>query len=280
MNRRVALVTGCAGRHGIGAATARSLAAAGIAVVVTDLQGSGKAGTAGPDADWQGLASLVSEIAGQGGSASALHGDVTSEADTGRMVQETLALHERLDILVNNAGSPLGADRADIEEVPLDAWEKVMAINLRGTFLMSRAAVAPMRRARWGRIINIASTAGLFGGARSTAYAASKAGIMGFSRALAMDVSAWNITVNCVCPGLTLTDRSLSGLRKLGYADDIEKGMAERSRTVPLGRYGTPEEVGATVAYLASDAAAYMTGQSLVLDGGKGSSQPPRAGGS
>ena len=146
---RVALITGCGKEVGIGASTARLLAASGVKVVVSDVAEAGVANlhNAANDVDqsWGGLASLVAEIVAAGGVAAKTTGDITSEADAARMVQETLDLHGRLDILVNNAGAPQGADRAEIEDVTLEAFEKIMSINVRGTFLMCRAGVVPMR---------------------------------------------------------------------------------------------------------------------------------------
>lgn len=148
MTKRVALVTGCGKASGIGCAVARALSAAGASVVVTDIAASGVANESDGETDitgkaWRGLESLVEELQGQGREAALAVGDVNSEADAKRMVQETLDRHGRLDILVNNAGAPHGADRNDIESVPIEAWDQVMGINARGTFLMTRAAIAP-----------------------------------------------------------------------------------------------------------------------------------------
>src|SRR5690606_2936169 len=119
--------------------------------------------------------------------------------------------------------------------------------------------------------------AGIHGLATMTAYAASKAAILGFTRALAMDVAPWNITVNGVCPGSTLTSRAIRTARRHRLGDDVAERRAQRARAIPLGRHGTAEEVAATIAFLASDGAGYMTGQSILLDGGKGSAPQPRA---
>lgn len=277
--QRVALITGCGKENGIGAATARLMAGSGVAVVVTDVAMTGAA-NAGEDssehaAGWRGLESLVAEIVDQGGEAVAAQGDVTREDDTARMVAEAVDRFGRLDILVNNAGAPHGPDRTDIENVPADAWDRVMAINVRGGFLMSRAAVPHMRRNRWGRIIGVSSAAGVHGLRNMTAYAASKAAILGFTRALAMDVAPWGITANAVCPGSTLTSRALSTARRQGYAS-AEEGLAARAKSIPLGRHGTPEEVAGTIAFLASDVAGYITGQHILIDGGKGTIPQPQ----
>ena len=150
---------------------------------------------------WSGLETLVAEIEAAGGTATAALGDIGDEADAQAMVDVALERHGRLDILVNNAAAPQGLDRNVIDDVPVDAFDEVIRINLRGTWLMCRAAVPAMRRGRWGRIINIASMAGAVGAPCSTPYSASKAGIIGLTRALAMDVAAWGITVNSISPG-------------------------------------------------------------------------------
>lgn len=268
--RRVALVTGCGKSLGIGSATARALARAGHRVVVSDLEPRGVANDndvelpgAGP---WHGLASLVAAIEAAGGDAWSVLGDVSVEADANRMVAEVLARYGRLDILVNNAGAPHGDDRADIEKLSLAAWERVMGINLRGVFLMSRAAVGPMRRQGWGRIVNIASGIVHSPPASRTAYTASKAAVIGFTRALAMDVVEQGITVNAVAPGSVRTARAVSSTRKAGYTD-IAAGLRERAKRIPMKRHAEPDEIAAAIAYLASDAAAYVTGTTLDING-------------
>jgi 3-oxoacyl-[acyl-carrier protein] reductase len=267
--RRVSLVTGCGKPEGIGAETARLLAAAGIIVVVSDITQRGvdnALGARSTDAG-SGLETLVHQIESDGGVASSVCGDVSNEADATGMVQEIVDRHGRLDILVNNAGSPHGADRADIEQVPLEAWEKVMAVNIRGVFLMSRAVIGQMRRRRWGRIINVASAIVRSPRPNRVAYTASKAAIIGFTRALALDVASAGITVNAVCPGSTETSRLRSSLIRAGYTD-IDVGLMETARGVPVGRHGRPYDIAAVIRFLSSDEAEYMTGQSLFVDGG------------
>src|SRR5438067_6413359 len=143
-----------------------------------------------------------------------------------------------------------GLDRDVIDEIPIDVFDDVIRINLRGTWLMCRAAVPAMRRQRWGRIINISSMAGAIAAPRSTPYSASKAGMIGLTRALSMDVAAWGITVNAISPGALATSRSvLSEDPDLDVAAEIE----QRGRRLPVGRVGTPADVAAAVRYLASD---------------------------
>ncbi len=268
--RRVALVTGCGKRDGVGQAVARRFAASGVAVVVADRTPTGVLNRrqeilGAKDGGWRGLDSLVEEITAAGGIASSVTGDIGEVADADAMVAGAVAAHGRLDILVNNAAAPQGLDRREIAQVPVEVFDEVIRINLRGTYLMSRAAVPVMREQRWGRIIAVSSMAGVVAAAYSTAYSASKAGVLGFMRALAMDVARWGITANAVAPGAVGTSRSF-----LSEDPDLdeEAELERRGKGIPVGRVGSPEDIAGAVAYLASDDAEYMTGQYLVLDGG------------
>ena len=270
MTTRVALITGCGKRDGMGRAIANTLAASGVAVVVTDKQPAGVLnrrqevlGVA--DDGWRGVDSLVEEINSSGGSAVSLLGDISVAEDARGMVDEAAAWRGRLDILVNGAAAPQGLDRQDIEDVPIEVWDFVIGVNLRGTYLMSRFAVPHMRAQRWGRIINISSQAGQVAAAMSTAYSASKAGVLGFTRALSADVAPWGITANAIAPGMVATSRSMLSLDP---TIDVDAEVKRRGSMLAVGRPGYPEDIAAAVAYLASEASGYMTGQILVLDGG------------
>ncbi len=269
-DRRVALITGCGKENGIGAATARRLAAAGVIVAVSDVASAGvqndnalaKTGSA-----WQGLDTLTAEIEAAGGMAFSVVGDVSSEEGAAHLIRETVAKYGRLDILVNNAGAPHGQDRGQIETIPLSGWDAVMAINARGVFLMTRAAVPHMKARGWGRIISMSSVAGLYPLPERAAYSASKAAVIGLTRSVAYDLAGFGITVNCVCPGSIRTDRAISSTLRAGWTD-VDAGLKERAKEIPVGRHGLPEEVAATIAHLASDDAGFITGQAFVVDGG------------
>ena len=269
--RRVALVTGCGKREGIGAACARELARRGLAVAVSDVVPTGVVNTSERKEDldlaWGGLDALVAELRDAGREAVATTGDVTLEEDAERMVAETVARFGRLDVLVNSAGAPQGPEYTDIERITLEAWRSMMAVNATGTFLMCRAAIPRMRAGGWGRIVNIASDAGRKGVPRQVVYSASKHAVVGMTRSMALDVAPDGITVNSVCPGPIRTSRALNSVRRAGAAD-LQAELAKRAAAVPVGRYGEPREVAALVAFLASEEAGFITASALPVNGG------------
>jgi 3-oxoacyl-[acyl-carrier protein] reductase len=270
-DRRVALVTGCGKPDGSGQAIARALASDGAAVVVVDRQPAGVPNRrqevvgSGQPTSWRGLETLVEEIEASGGVAASALGDIGDERGADALITVALEHFSRLDILVNNAAAPQGLDRNVADEVPIGVFDEVIRVNLRGTWLMCRAALPAMRSRRWGRIVNISSMAGVIGAPMSTAYSASKAGVIGLTRALAMDVAAFGVTVNVVCPGALDTSRAVLSLDP---DLDVRAEMEQRGRRLPVGRVGRPADVAAAVRYLVSDGAEFMTGQMLVLDGG------------
>ncbi len=239
---RVALVTG--GSRGIGRAIALRLAADGHQVAVNYAASAASAHD------------VVEAIVARGGTARAVQADVGDADAVASMFGEIEDHFGRVGILVNNAG----ITRDDLLlRMGVDAWDEVIETNLRSVYLCSRAAMRGMLRLKWGRIISMSSISGISGNPGQANYAASKAAIIGFSKSVAREVGSRNITVNVVAPGFIETDMT----DKLG--SEIAEEVAQR---VALGRLGRPEEIAAAVGYLASDDAAYVTGQTLVVDGG------------
>ena len=200
------LITGWGRVRGIGRALAVAFAAAGADVTATDIATGGtrnenEEGLEEVRQGWKGLESLAAEIQGMGRNVLTLVGDVSRVADAERFVAETLARFGRIDILVNNSAAPHGADRRLVWEVPEEAWDLVLDVNLKGTFLMSRAAIPHMLGRKSGRIINMASVSGKRGTPRRGAYTASKFGVIGLTQVLAQELAAHGITANAICPG-------------------------------------------------------------------------------
>ena len=200
---RVAFVTGAGGEHGIGRGIALRLAQEGADVVVTDISAKPYA-----DSGWGGLGAVQAEIEALGRRALALTCDVADAASVGSAMQKALETLGRIDILVNNAGARAAGDRVPVVDLPEDEWDRVLAVNLKGTFLCSQAAARHMlARGDGGRIISISSTAGKRGVARFAAYCSSKFGIIGFTQSLAQELAPHGVTVNAICPSLTTTER-------------------------------------------------------------------------
>lgn len=242
---RVAVVTGAGrGGRGIGRGIAVALAAAGADVVIT-------ARTNIADAE-----AVAAECIALGVKSMAVVADIVDEASVEALFKTTMESFGRVDILVNNAG--ITRDTL-LLRMTVDQWDSVIDANLKGAFLCSRAASKIMLRQKSGRIVNIASVNGLRGSAGQTNYSASKAGLIGFSRSLAKELASRGITVNVVAPGFIDTQMTD------GFEGDAREQLL---KTIPLGRFGQAEDVGAAVAFLASNAASYITGQVLTVDGG------------
>jgi 3-oxoacyl-[acyl-carrier protein] reductase len=239
---RVALVTG--GSRGIGRAIALELARAGAQVVFTWV--------ANPDA----AAETEKAIAEAGGRGRALRCDVADHDAIDALVAQILQEHGRLDVVVNNAG--IARDQLILRMKPED-FDAVIATNLRGAWSVCRAAIKPMLKQRWGRIINLSSVVAQMGNAGQSNYAASKGGVEALTRSLAREVGSRNITVNAVAPGFIDTDMTRD------LPEPAKKALAER---IPLGRLGSAEDVAGVVRFLASEAAGYVTGQVIHVNGG------------
>ena len=238
---RTAVVTG--GTRGIGLAIARSLAEDGASVVVS-----------GRDAGR--IESAVKELEGVGASALGVAADQSKREDCDRLVDAAKGRFGRIDVLVNNAG--ITRDQLLVRMKDED-WDQVMDTNLRGVFLMTRAAAKLMMRQKSGRIINIASTAGAMGNAGQVNYSAAKAGVIGLTKAAARELAHWSILVNAVAPGLIETDMTA------GISGEARETLL---RQVPLRRVGAAREVAEVVRFLAGDGAAYVTGQTIHVNGG------------
>jgi 3-oxoacyl-[acyl-carrier protein] reductase len=244
---RVAVVTGAA--QGIGAATARRLADEGATVAVLDRNAAGATSTA-------------EAISAAGGRAFGLECDVASPESVESAVATVAAEHGRLDVLVNNAG--VTRDNL-LFKMGDDDWATVLQVNLTGVFLMCRAAQKQMVPAKYGRIVNLSSRSAL-GNRGQVNYAAAKAGIQGLTATLAIELGPFNITVNAVAPGYVATPMTAATAQRVGMsAEDHQREVAERT---PLRRVASPEEIASVIAFLASDDAAYVSGQTVYVTGG------------
>jgi 3-oxoacyl-[acyl-carrier protein] reductase len=240
---RVALVTG--GGRGIGRATAVRLARDGASVAI----------------NFKGNAAAAEEakrlVEGAGGKATLVQGDVSADGQAEEVVKAALSFGGgRLDIVVNNAG--ITRDNL-LLRMSAEEWDAVLDLNLRGAFLVTKAAMRPMMKQRSGRVVNVASIAGVMGNAGQANYASAKAGLIGFTKTVAREMASRNITCNAVAPGFVPTDLT-NAL--------IEQMQETILKQIPLGRFGTVEDVANAIAFLASDDASYITGQVLIVDGG------------
>jgi NAD(P)-dependent dehydrogenase (short-subunit alcohol dehydrogenase family) len=247
LHGKVVLITGAA--SGIGRAAALLFAREDAAVVITDLNES--AGQA-----------VAAEIKTNGGRAIFEPGDITRATDCHRVIERTLREFGGLHVLFNNAGI---IRRASVVELSEADWDRVLAVNVKAIFLMCREAIPIMASAGGGSIINTASGWGLAGGPRAAVYCASKGAVVLLTKAMAIDHGPQNIRVNCICPGDTDTAMLRSEAQQLGEPGD--RFLAEAAKR-PLGRLGRPEEIAQAALYLASDAASFVTGTALVVDGG------------
>ena len=239
---KVALVTG--GSRGIGRAIAIRLAQGGAKIALNYRENHAAA------------QEVLGELKGGGAHAMAVAGDIARSEDVERVVGATLEAFERIDVLVNNAGITRDNLLLRMSE---DEWDAVLDTNLKSAYFMTKAVVRGMIRQRYGRIVNVTSVAGVIGNPGQANYSASKAGLIGFTRSVAREVASRGITCNVVAPGFIQTDI---------WEKVSEAARQKALETIPLGRTGEPREVAEAVTFLASDAAAYITGQVLTVDGG------------
>jgi 3-oxoacyl-[acyl-carrier protein] reductase len=244
---RVAIVTGAA--RGIGAAIAHRLAADGMSVGVVDL-------------DEQGSERTAKEIIENGGRAIPIGADVANERAARDAVQQTAAELGPVAVLINSAG--IIRDNLIFKMSATD-WDSVIDVHLRGAFLMTRAAQTHMTQANWGRIVNISSTSAL-GNRGQANYAAAKAGLIGFTKTLALELGRFGVTANAIAPGFVETDMTMASAARQGL--DYEEWKLTAAREIPLGRIGTPEDIAAVASFLCRDEAGYVSGQVIFVNGG------------
>ena len=244
---RVAIITG--GGHGIGKAYAARLATEGAKVVIAELDGAS-------------ANAVAAELTAQGFDAIAVQTDVASEASVNNMAQQTIAKFGRIDVLVNNAAifATVPMSRSPFDQISVEEWDRMMSVNVKGTWLASRAVVPQMRKQAYGKIINVSSGTALKGSPSRIHYVTSKAGILGFTKTLANEVGKDGICVNCVAPGSTLSEENPD--------DDILKMRAQAANARALKRVQTPEDLTGAVVFFASADSDFITGQTLVVDGG------------
>jgi len=242
---KVAIVTG--GASGLGKTFCLALAQEGARLVVADIKEKEAEQTA-------------SEIQAKGGKAISIKTDVTSEAATLAMAKEAVKRFGKIDILVNNAAMVFGITRKPFTEIPPDEWDKLMTVNLKGAFLCSRAVFPQMKKQGKGKIINLTSETAFTGSRHMVHYVTSKGGIISFTKALAVEVGQYGIRVNAIGPGFTDSESSRS------LIDDIANYDV---RFTPLGRLEVPEDLAGALIFLASDESDFITGQTIVVDGGR-----------
>jgi 3-oxoacyl-[acyl-carrier protein] reductase len=270
LSGRVALVTGCGRRRGIGLGIARALAGAGCAVAISDIR------TEGAEPADGGLMAIADELRAGHTSVHPVFADLTAPGEIEEAVRSVTTTFGRLDVLVNNAAAVHSTDRGDPALVELADLDALLAINVRAAFLLIKAAIPVMRRQRYGRIINISSQAARIGTTGRAVYSMTKAALLGLTRSLAADLGRDGITVNAVCPGAIATDRLLDTMSHetgdglpVDLTDHDDSTVRTWESTIPIGRLGRPEDIGAAVVFLASDDAEYVTGHALAVDGGR-----------
>ena len=244
---KVAVVTGAG--HGIGKFYAEKLASEGAKVVIAEI-------------DLAATKKTVSELSAKGYQVIGVQTDVTSEASVSNMVAESINHFKKIDILVNNAAifATIPMSRAPYDEITIDEWDLMMSVNIKGTWLVSKAVIAEMKKQSYGKIINISSSTAVKGSPSRIHYVTSKAGIIGFTKTLANEVGGFNICVNCVAPGSTLSEENPN--------ESILKMRSDAANVRALKRVQTPDDLTGAILFFASTESDFITGQTLVVDGG------------
>ncbi len=262
LDGKVAIVTGAGRLRGIGRAAAVSLARLGADVVIT---GTGRSPESFPDdekaAGWRDVESTADQVRTEGRRALPLTADVTNIEQVQAMVDRTLEEFGRVDVLINNAAFARGPDRLPIVELPPDTFQRVLDVKVTGTYLCSKAVIEHLiAQGEGGKIVNISSTAGKRGSQNTLAYNAANFAVVGMTQSMARELGPHGINVNCVCPGAVDTSRM----------DDLGRGerWQQMASATPIGRTGTDDEVGDFIAYLCTEAASWIHGQSININGG------------
>ncbi len=244
---KVAVVTGAG--HGIGKFYAEKLASEGAKVVIAEI-------------DLAATKKTVSELSAKGYQVIGVQTDVTSESSVANMVAESINHFKKIDILVNNAAifATIPMSRAPYDEITIDEWDLMMSVNIKGTWLVSKAVIAEMKKQSYGKIINISSSTAVKGSPSRIHYVTSKAGIIGFTKTLANEVGGFNICVNCVAPGSTLSEENPN--------ESILKMRSDAANVRALKRVQTPDDLTGAILFFASTESDFITGQTLVVDGG------------
>ena len=247
LENKVAVVTGAG--HGIGKFYAERLASEGAKVVIAEI-------------DLAATKKTVSELIAKGYQAIGVQTDVTSEASVSNMVSEAIKHFNKIDILVNNAAifATIPMSRAPYDEITIEEWDLMMSVNIKGTWLVSKAVIAEMKKQSYGKIINISSSTAVKGSPSRIHYVTSKAGIIGFTKTLANEVGSFNICVNCVAPGSTLSEENPN--------ESILKMRSDAANVRALKRVQTPDDLTGAILFFASTDSDFITGQTLVVDGG------------
>jgi NAD(P)-dependent dehydrogenase (short-subunit alcohol dehydrogenase family) len=270
---KVALVTGAGGRTGLGRSIALGFASEGANVAVTDIDIRSDSSPSNPDGNWNGIYSVAEEIQSKGVESLAVYGDARKVEDVERVVEKTLSHFGRIDVLVCNAAAPPGGDRKPIVDVSPADFNEVIGVNVQGTFLFCRATARSMIEKSSGKIIIMSSCLGKRGRANYAAYCASKFALIGFSESLALELAAYGITVNALCPGPIDTER-FDAVAVHAAPDDMSPAerrksiIDDRIRRTPLKRLGTPQDVANAATFLATDEADFLTGLALNVTGG------------